>query len=24
MGPLRALVNSAGLGHPGRTISRDN
>ena len=24
MGPLRVLVNSAGLGHPGRTISRDN
>ena len=24
MGPLRALVNSAGLGHPGRTINRDN
>ncbi len=24
MGPLRALVNSAGLGHPGRTITRDN
>jgi NAD(P)-dependent dehydrogenase (short-subunit alcohol dehydrogenase family) len=24
MGPLRALVNSAGLGHPGRTIDRDN
>ena len=24
MGPLRALVNSAGLGHPGRTNSRDN
>ena len=21
MGPLRALVNSAGLGHPGRTIN---
>ena len=24
MGPLRALVNSAGLGHPGRPIHRDN
>ncbi|MDG1988641.1 MAG: SDR family NAD(P)-dependent oxidoreductase [Acidimicrobiales bacterium] len=24
MGPLRALVNSAGLGHPGRTINREN
>ncbi|MDG2427137.1 MAG: SDR family NAD(P)-dependent oxidoreductase [Acidimicrobiales bacterium] len=24
LGPLRALVNSAGLGHPGRTITRDN
>ncbi|MED5600123.1 MAG: SDR family NAD(P)-dependent oxidoreductase, partial [Actinomycetota bacterium] len=24
MGPLRALVNSAGLGMAGRTISRDN
>lgn len=24
MGPLRSLVNSAGLGLPGRTISRDN
>ena len=24
MGPLRALVNSAGLGYAGRTISRDN
>jgi len=24
MGPLRALVNSAGLGHPGRTVNRDN
>ena len=24
MGPVRVLVNSAGLGHPGRTISRDN
>ena len=24
MGPLRALVNSAGLGYAARTISRDN
>jgi NAD(P)-dependent dehydrogenase (short-subunit alcohol dehydrogenase family) len=24
MGPLRALVNSAGLGRPGRTIDRNN
>jgi NAD(P)-dependent dehydrogenase (short-subunit alcohol dehydrogenase family) len=24
LGPLRALVNSAGLGHAGRTIDRDN
>ena len=24
MGPLRALVNSAGLGHPGRNINREN
>jgi NAD(P)-dependent dehydrogenase (short-subunit alcohol dehydrogenase family) len=23
MGPLRALVNSAGIGHPGRTIGKD-